>query len=151
MLFCSSRKKITPKNRMFCFVLKKLAFFLTFCVFGSCFRTLAVILVSDLLFFYVSKTVMVSRAKYWTVRVVLCRLSVEQWWCLMQGDVLDYVSIVLCRLSVEQWRYLMQGDVLDYVSIVLCRLSVEQWRCLMLNMRGLPPLTPWRPPTPCIT
>ena len=43
--FCSLIKGITPKIRMLSFVLR--AFFWTFHVFGSCFRTLAVILVSD--------------------------------------------------------------------------------------------------------
>ena len=44
------KKKAYPNNwHMFCMVLLKLVFFLAVCVFGSCFRTLAVIPVSVLM------------------------------------------------------------------------------------------------------
>ena len=50
LLFCSLKKGITPNICMLCFVLMNsifFSFFLTFHAFGSCFRMLGVILVSE--------------------------------------------------------------------------------------------------------
>ena len=47
---CSLIKEITPKIRMLCFVLINCVL-LNFFMFGSCFRTIAVILISEFLIF----------------------------------------------------------------------------------------------------